>query len=223
MQRKNLYLVLDLTSQCSQNEILHAYNRAKTTYSRDSLAAYSLYDDTAKDGILREIEEAFLILGDPRKRKSYDISMGYVEGDPDQGETISELLANVDRHQKMPSSVQKVYKKRIELSPQIQVEKNPEFEKQITEAPEFSGSFLRAVRVYRGFSEAQLATLCQLKTDHILAIEEEKPLNLHHPVYLRGHLLLICEALDIPGRPEFAKNYIAHLQQQEKLVSSKSV
>ena len=47
-KRKNLYLVLDLTQHCSQNDILHAYNRAKTTYSRDSLASYSLYDDNTK-------------------------------------------------------------------------------------------------------------------------------------------------------------------------------
>ena len=84
----------------------------------------------------------------------------------------------------------------MELTPQIHVEANPEFEKEILEAQSMTGSFLRSIRLYRGFTEAQIATLCQLKPDHIIAIEEEKPLNLHHAVYLRGHLMLICERVD---------------------------
>lgn len=221
--RKNLYLVLDLTAQCSQNEILHAYNRAKTTYSRDSLAAYSLYDDNAKDGILREIEEAFMILGDPRKRRSYDIAMGYAEGEESEGATISDLLKDVPQQKTGPASPQKVYKKRLEISPKIQVDRNPEFEKEVQAATEVTGSFLRAVRLYRGYTEAQLASLCQLKSDHIVAIEEEKPLNLQHPVYLRGHLMLICEALEVPRAAELAKTYIERLQQEDKLARSKSL
>jgi hypothetical protein len=115
----------------------------------------------------------------------------------------------------------KEYKKKIEILPQIKVDKNPAFEEEIQNVQNLNGSFLRAVRIYRGYSEDQLAGLCQLKTDHILSIEEERPLNLHHPVYLRGHLILICEALQIPRAPQIVKTYIEKLQQEDKLARSK--
>ncbi len=216
MQRKkNLYLVLDLTPQCTQNEILHAYNRAKSTYSRDSLAAYSLYDEDAKESILREIEDAYYALGDPRKRKQYDISMGFAEGE------IENL--SLDKVEAPSTPFQKTQKRKLEVTPHIRVEANPAFEKEVTEVQSLSGTFLRSVRLYRGFTEEQIASLCQLKPDHIMAIEEEKPLNLHHPVYLRGHLMLICEALQIPRGNELAKTYIERLQQEDKLARNKSI
>ena len=221
-KKKNLYLVLDITQQSSQNDILHAYNRAKVTYSRDSLAAYSIYDDNSKESILNEIEDAFFILGDPRKRKAYDISMGFAEGD------ISDVDLEIREATRTPSTqnsittptTPKVNKKGISLAPLIQVEKNPAFEQQITELQSLSGSMLRSVRLYRGYTEEQLATLCQLKADHIIAIEEERPLNLHHPVYLRGHILLICEALQMPRASDLAKTYIQRLQTENKLSRS---
>ena len=221
-KKKNLYLVLDLTPQCTQNEILHAYNRAKVTYSRDSIAAYSLYDDEAKVSIIKEIEDAYFVLGDPRKRKAYDMSMGYENNDTvsdrnsdysfsNDGESIESngntssshrdtLYGNdsVSSSSLSHSSSKSFQKKSLSIAPMLTVEKNPAFEKQIQEVQSITGSFLRAVRLYRGYPEDQLAGLCQLKADHIIAIEEERPLNLHHPVYLRGHIILICAALQIP-------------------------
>ncbi|MEZ4814738.1 MAG: helix-turn-helix domain-containing protein [Bdellovibrionota bacterium] len=222
MQRKkNLYLVLDLTTRCTQNEILHAYNRAKSTYSRDSLAAYSLYDDNAKDSILREIEDAYHILGDARKRRQYDVSMGYAEGSVDDNYNYEDSIPH--SHTSPSSTPIKNFKKKLEVTPNIRVEANPAFETEIQEASNLSGAFLRSIRLYRGYTEDQFAGLCHLKADHIIAIEEEKPLNLHHPVYLRGHLMLICEALQIPNANMLAKTYIERLQQEDKLARNKSL
>lgn len=224
MQRKkNLYLVLDLTPQCSQNEILHAYNRAKSTYSRDSLAAYSLYDDNAKDSILREIEDAYYILGDARKRRQYDIGMGYAEGTPEEAYQQGNSSAPIGNAHTPTLAPIKHQKKKLEVTPHIRVEANPAFEEEIEKATAMSGSFLRSIRLYRGYTEDQIAGLCQLKAEHIVAIEEEKPLNLHHPVYLRGHLMLICEALQVPRAAQLAKTYIERLQQEDKLARNKSL
>jgi hypothetical protein len=223
MQRKkNLYLVLDLTQHCTQNDILHAYNRAKSTYARDSLAAYSLYDDNAKEGILHEIEDAYHILGDARKRRQYDVSMGY-SVDSIEDTSNYETGGMPGRHASTTSAPVKNFRKRMELAPNIRVEANPTFEKEILEATTLTGSFLRSIRLYRGYTEDQIASLCQLKADHIIAIEEEKPLNLHHPVYLRGHLMLICEALQVPQANMLAKSYIERLQQEDKLARTKSL
>ena len=213
-KKKNLYLVLDLTPQCTQNEILHAYNRAKMTYSRDSLAAYSVYDEDSKVSILKEIEDAYYVLGDPRKRRAYDISSGYAVGEI-SADAANEVLQS---HPISANPAPKVYaKKSLSIAPLLKVEKNPAFEQQIDETRDLTGTFMRAVRMYRGYTEEQVASLCQLKADHVIAIEEERPLNLHHPVYLRGHIILICEALQMKAGPELAKSYIQRLQSENKM------
>lgn len=73
----NYYLTLDIMPGSSQNDILHAYNRAKMTYSSGSLASYSLLEETNNDSIIHEIERAFEILGSPSKRREYDLQMGF--------------------------------------------------------------------------------------------------------------------------------------------------
>ena len=75
--RVNYYLALDIVPGASQNEIHHAYKRAKITYTQDSLAAYSLIEEDNNDQIMKEIEDAYEVLGHPSRRREYDIKMGF--------------------------------------------------------------------------------------------------------------------------------------------------
>ena len=143
--------------------------------------------------------------------------MGFAEGE-------LEDISNIDSSHTLPgTSGAKTYKKKLEITPNIRVDANPAFEKEIQDVTALSGAFLRSVRLYRGYSEEQLSGACHLKPEHVMSIEEEKPLNLHHPVYLRGHLMLICEALQIPRSAELAKTYIERLQQEDKIARNKSL
>ena len=87
--RTNYYLVLDLMPGASHNEILHAYNRAKNTYTTGSLAAYSLMDDNDNKTILEEIEDAYAVLGHPSKRREYDLAMGFHSFAADQDQELT--------------------------------------------------------------------------------------------------------------------------------------
>jgi curved DNA-binding protein CbpA len=73
----NHYLTLDILPGASQNEIHHAYKRAKMTYSNGSLASYSLLEDENNENIIREIEVAYETLSNPSHRREYDIKMGF--------------------------------------------------------------------------------------------------------------------------------------------------
>ncbi|MEO5666542.1 MAG: helix-turn-helix domain-containing protein [Bdellovibrionota bacterium] len=73
----NHYLTLDILPGASQNEIHHAYKRAKMTYSAGSLAAYSLLEDENNENIIREIEIAYETLSNPAHRREYDLKMGF--------------------------------------------------------------------------------------------------------------------------------------------------
>ncbi len=68
----NYYEVLEVAPDAPQNEIHRAYQRAKTTYSQDNPALYSMFSRDEARELLRMVEEAYAILGNHALRKSYD-------------------------------------------------------------------------------------------------------------------------------------------------------
>ncbi|NCN27010.1 hypothetical protein GW915_05490 [bacterium] len=209
----NLYLVLDITPGTTQNEILHAYNRAKNTYSDHSVASYAVFDDDSKEDILQEIEHAFEVLGSPAKRRDYDLKMGFETWkDEDHSSHVKKNAKTVDILEKRRLSVVKPSE---DMASSFVA--NPKFENEIEECAELTGEFLKAVRIYRQTSEDELARMTRLSHHHIRAIEGEDGTQLHHPVYLRGHLTLICQTLEIPNARELANTYVDRLLAEGKV------
>lgn len=73
---KNYYEVLEIPANARSEEIYHSYQRAKSAYSSDSLALYSLMSPEECRNVLELVEEAYSILSDPGKRKRYDEARG---------------------------------------------------------------------------------------------------------------------------------------------------
>jgi len=73
---KNYYEVLEIPSTARSDEVYHSYQRAKSAYSSDSLALYSLMSAEECRNVLELVEEAYSILSDPMKRKRYDEARG---------------------------------------------------------------------------------------------------------------------------------------------------
>ena len=67
------YEVLNLKRNASEQEIERAYHLGRNTYSRDSLAHYSLLSERDRIYMLGKIEEAYEYLKDPERRKLYDL------------------------------------------------------------------------------------------------------------------------------------------------------
>ncbi len=72
IEEMDYYEVLNLRRDASEHEIERAYHLGKTTYSRDSLAHYSLLPERDRLYLLGKIEEAYTNLKDPERRKLYD-------------------------------------------------------------------------------------------------------------------------------------------------------
>lgn len=245
-QGPNHYQTLDIIPGASHNEILHAYTRAKMTFSKDSLASYSILDEDSKNAMLEEVERAFAILGNPAKRREYDIKMGFhtwvddaVAAAGDEGAALEALT--LTRRAEAPGPAPRLSSLRVAAAaeaepmesklrvlpkakplvaaaePSLDFEANPEFEQKINECKEVDGAFLKAVRIYRRLSADQLANRCKLSASHVVAVEEEDPERLHAPVYVRGHVALISRTLGLPNPDELAKTYIARLKTLNKL------
>lgn len=230
--RNNLYLILDILPGASHNDILHAYNRAKMTYSAGSLASYSLIEEDSGDSILNEIEKAFEVLGHPSRRREYDIEMGFStwadESSPKSGGPVLPSILSKEHRDPESSTAAPAKnastptKAKLEVlsAPVAQFEANPEFEKKIQECTAIDGAFLRAVRIYRRMTPDQLANRCKLSAGHVLSLEEEEAGKLHHPTYLRGHVVMICGALDLPNPDALAKAFVSRMVSEGKTAKS---
>lgn len=219
-REKNLYLILDLAPGATQNEIVHAYNRVKTTYSSNSIAAYSVMDEEDNAGILEEIELAYRVLGNPSKRREYDVRMGFDTwgGAPD--ERSHKYSDFVERSGVTPTITTAPLgvavsekKKHLTAVPALpESAKNNDFEKEINEIKELTGAFLRSVRIYRQLSQDQLAGLCKLSISSLAHLEDENGQEMSHPTYVRGHVVLICQTLGLPDPVGLAKSFIARMK-----------
>jgi curved DNA-binding protein CbpA len=79
--KQSYYEILDVSLNANPEVIRTSYIRAKNAYSRDSLAAYSLFDRDESKRILDEIEEAYSVLSDSEKRRQYDESHGIISSE----------------------------------------------------------------------------------------------------------------------------------------------
>jgi hypothetical protein len=250
----NYYLTLDIMPGSSQNEILHAYNRAKMTYTQGSLASYSLLEETNNDSIVQEIERAFEILGSPSKRREYDLQMGFnTWSEEENAPKTSNAGPMVSANSRISAKLGQITEHDLEdpiASPPIEFsekvaelrnsrtgteksvtpadaplathfERNADFENQIKAVTELDGAFVRAVRVYRGLSVEQLANMSKIAPARITAVEDEDTSEHNQTVYLRGHVAIICRALEIPNPEALSKTYIARLRAQGKLPSDR--
>ena len=75
IEELNYYEILNLDKDATSKDIERAYQLGKATYSRDSIAHYSLLSDSERWYILRKIDEAYQNLNDPDKRKVYNLKM----------------------------------------------------------------------------------------------------------------------------------------------------
>jgi curved DNA-binding protein CbpA len=99
------YDVLDITPAASPQEVRASYSRMKATYNKDNIALYTLISPEEREDAMKKIEEAYLILSDPEKRREYDQHHGFLfaEEEISQAEVISidrvPPMENIDDHE----------------------------------------------------------------------------------------------------------------------------
>jgi len=68
----NYYEILEIGADAPPQDVHRAYQQAKATYSSDNPALYSMFSPDEARELLRLIEEAYTVLGNPGLRRSYD-------------------------------------------------------------------------------------------------------------------------------------------------------
>lgn len=198
------YDVLELTVDATPQEIRSAYLRLKSSYGKDNIANYSIYSREETEQLLQKIEEAYLILSNPERRRAYDVShhgqLGIADPQFDSAEIPSPVMPSIQS----PSPVA--------LSATVSNNSSDSFLQSNHEpSQEWSGADIRRARESRRITLEDLADYTRISKSYLMAIEEEAFQRLPAVVYVRGFLQQISRRLKLPTETVVQK-YIERLK-----------
>ncbi len=177
LQDLNFYEILEVSPKASQGEIRKAYERAKQTYSRDSIAVYSLLDANDLEEMSRLIERAYRTIGNRKRRREYDQTLGRAE--VEETETLEpsfyELLSLPDTPLHPDETGPRSHEQEEKIREMIS---EPEFE--------YSGPALRKIRETIGLDLKQISRQTKVSSTNLYFIEMENYAHLPAFIYLKG-------------------------------------
>jgi curved DNA-binding protein CbpA len=216
---QSLYEILEVAPDAPQEEIHQAFLRAKHTYSSDSPALYSVFTKDEADELLRLIEDAYAVLGNPLKRKEYDDKISgrppapAKDRDPKPKEFLKpvpnpeapklapEMLTDSDvwgdakvsnKPGSPPSPTDSIG--RTALS---NFDVNHDFEAEISAQQIWDGSFIQKVREYKNISIDQLTKYTRIGRHYLVALEANDFHSLPAQVFVRGFVAQISRLLNL--------------------------
>lgn len=88
-------------------------------------------------------------------------------------------------------------------------------EREINDALEFSGEFLKKIREYKNVDIERLADMTKVSKMHLINIEDENFGKLPAPVYVRGFVFQYAKCLKLPS-DKVANSYVARMKRAGK-------
>lgn len=219
-EHKNYYEILELPVDATPEEIHRGYLRAKNAYSQDSLALYSLMSQEECNEVLNLIEEAYSILSEPNKRRQYDAARGLTSGGSsfNSYDPAQHFIKRDDDHSlgQATSTTSKKSMTKIVAQNRFSLEysENADFEKEIEQATEFSGEFLKKIREYKNVELNRMADMTKVSKTYIRNIEDEAFDKLPASVYVRGFVYQYAKSLKL--NPELVANSFLYRMKKAK-------
>lgn len=189
------YDILELTADATPQEIRSAYLRLKSSYSKDNVANYSVYSREETDQLLQKIEESYLILSNPERRKAYDISH--------QGHTSVTNGGHADHSSfRAETPVATIIPSIVNTGP-LNPYAEPFFTGSSDQAfanteQEWSGGAIKRARESKRISIEDLADYTRISKSYLIALEEDAYQKLPAIVYVRGFLQQVSKRLKLP-------------------------
>lgn len=183
------YDTLELTPDATPQEIRSAYLRLKSAYNKENIAHYTLFSREETDLMLQRVEEAYLVLSNPEKRKTYDLSQGLTH----QGKSYATPMPT------FASTVSSVDTSTADVDLLVESEQD------------WSGQALKRIREAKKISIEDLADFTRISKVYLQALEDEDYQKLPAVVYCRGFLQQIAKRLKLPTEVMVNK-YIARMK-----------
>jgi len=167
------YEILEAARDATAEQLERAYRVARSTYASDSLATYSVYDESELRALQERIELAYTVLSDEQKRSAYDASLG-------ANPRVELALSFADEGEQG-----------LENAPEIRG-----FEESVEDGP-FDGARLRRWRIARGIELERIASATKISASYLRSLEEERFDALPASVYVRGFLTAYVRAVGL--------------------------
>lgn len=211
----NYYEILEVSENATRKEIVDAYQRAKSVYSKDSMALYSLYSDEDSSDMINLIEEAYQVLINPQRRELYNREhninshrsvVNIIFDKPGElGRSFVETpsFGDPDSNYEDPKINKAAFKAYVSVSKQEASKKAPEYkpdekmETRIRSEEDFNGHFFTEVRKYKNMNLGYLSSVTKVAVYHLEALEREDPNALPARVYVRGFVKSYARSLGL--------------------------
>ncbi|MGE0631685.1 MAG: helix-turn-helix domain-containing protein [Pseudobdellovibrionaceae bacterium] len=188
----NYYDILEVQSTAPQHEVHRAYERAKSTYSSENPALYTVFSPSEAKQLLMLVEEAYSIIGNTQTRNAYNQKLGMplivVPEVGMEGQVTKSVLPKVTLDLRKKQSLKLTYKQ------------NSKMEEEIQNCEHCDGEFLKRVREYKDLTLERLSEIIKVSAYYLRAVEEMNAANLPAPVFVRGYVSQISKTLGLPEK-----------------------
>ncbi len=196
----SLYDLLELTPDATPQEIRSAYLRLKSAYGKDNIAHYGVFSREETEQMLKNVENAYLVLSNPEKRRAYDQGHGMNPGIPVAPIASPEPLGDAWPN---PTSANLASLTLSRTEPALAgnpVKESASPEPDLALGPEetWTGPVLRKIRESRRITLEDLSDYTRISRSYLHALEEENFAKLPAVVYVRGFLQQISKRLKLP-------------------------
>lgn len=231
-KEKNYYDLLEVATCASQRAITDAYQKAKNAYSLDNIALYSILTKDECLSMLESIDEAYTILGNPEKRRQYDLARGINQNKTPEYEKERQLERNKEKEREQerrlsfdkfhggplednaPPAKNSITKLVANNKFALNFTTNADMEKKIEQATVFTGPFLKEIREYKNIDVNRMSEMTRVSKTYILGIEAEDPTKLPAFVYIRGFVYQYAKCLKL--NPDLvATSYMNYLKSKK--------
>lgn len=170
---KSLYDLLEVEPTASEETIRRAHRRIRQVYALDSVVVGGLYRAARLESLQRKIDDAYVTLMDPAKRRANDLVL-FPDGIPsprvERPALVVGAAPDVDERPKAPK---------------------------LDDDTVYSGSMLRELREARGVDLREIADRSKIGIGYLHAIEEENHSELPAMVYVRGFVAEYAKMLNL--------------------------
>jgi curved DNA-binding protein CbpA len=205
----NYYELFEIPPAARLAEIKKAYEIAKKTYSGDSLATYSLFDDEIRQKILDRIEEAFSVLSDDKRRQQYDIQIGVIDPKFHSRQPTQQTIGRSATASEKPAVAQTVPER---LDPSTAVRHSNDMD--IT-GREINGRLFQELRERQGIPLQEVADKTRINITYLQYIEKERFDGLPEEVYLKSYLMQYTKMLGLDPVP-ITDHYLMRYEEWRK-------
>lgn len=201
------YEILELPTTAGPTDIYNAYQRARSTYSPNSPALYSMFSPDEAQALMALIEEAYQTLSHQGRRRDYDIKIGLQTqplksaqptrpsnsvAKPVEDQWVGKVRMTPPRREELPKGFARTKFSVYEI--------NPQMEEEIKSVEDWNGKWLQKVRLYKGITLDHLVDEIRVIKSTLVAFESDDIEALPVAVFTRGFVVQMARVYGLDER-----------------------